>query len=252
MMQLTPSVKTIGALLVAAMIVVIVSIATSSIYDRVKAGAVPKVSAETGYRLLNIELSECIDHAIKTTVSLKMDVDTYTEIWRLCENQMYDQLLLNDFSIRRQKFEENALDERVNLWLVVVITLSGVVLAALQLVMSYRLSSTAKTELAGSNELAIEQGKLSLKSSVTGLLIMALSLVFFVVYVKWIYQNYDVVTQKPDNLKQPVTTARYLGTGALGWVGTPAKPPAAAPTTDPAAATDLAKPYAQPASPAVH
>ena len=173
-------------------------------------------SAETvdSYAALDERLGRCMDRAIAATGG-QTDLAKYAEVWRLCQNQLYDQLLLNDFAIRRHKFQENGFDERVNLWLVVAITLSGVVLSAIQLAMSYSLAKIAKSELAGGNELAIEQGKLSLKSSVTGLLMMALSLAFFVVYVKWIYQNYDIATQKPDNLSVPLQ-GRLIPGGSLG------------------------------------
>jgi hypothetical protein len=226
--------------------VIIVSIITSLITVRMHTSEPAKPPAEN-YRLLNIELADCIDHTIKMTEGTKLELTKYTDVWRLCENQMFDQLLLNDFTIRRQKFEANTLDERVNLWLVVAITLSGVFLSAMQLAMSYRLAQIAKTDLAGNNELVVEQGKLSLKSSVTGLLIMALSLIFFVIYVKWIYQNFDVVTQKPDNLNAFPFGKLVPGGGSLGMGNSPpARPTSAKPSTpsfvprqaDPALSTD--------------
>ncbi len=110
----------------------------------------------------------------------------YERIWRLCGNQIFNGLCLDDFVIRRDKFIRQEFDERVNLWLVVAITFSGVVLAALQLFMAYNLTVSGKDALPKDSELALESGKLSLKSSVTGLAILALSLAFFIVYVKYI------------------------------------------------------------------
>jgi hypothetical protein len=213
--------------------IIIVAVITSLVTARLHLATTTKQQPSETYKALNDELAACIDYTSRATSSTALDFGKYTEIWRLCENQLYDQLLLNDFVIRRQKFADNAVDERVNLALVVAITLSGVFLAAMQLMMSYQLAKIAKTDLAGSNELAVEQGKLSLKSSVTGLMIMALSLVFFVVYVKWIYQNFDVATQKPDNLHTPLQApaGKLLSGGALGK----APPPASAPAKPPAA-----------------
>jgi hypothetical protein len=235
--ELSPRARPYILAVVALVLIIIVAIITSLITTRQHFASGAARQPTENYKLLNKELADCIDHVRIATDSAPLDIARYTEVWRLCENQMYDQLLLNDFTIRRQKFEENALDERVNLWLVVGITLSGVFLSAMQLMMSYNLAKIAKTDLAGNDELVVEQGKLSLKSSVTGLLIMALSLVFFVVYVKWIYQNYDVVTQRPSNLTLPPAGKLLPGGGSLGTGTRPSLPPAtqsAPPGTPPA------------------
>lgn len=189
---------------------------------------------DPGLRSVYKDFADCIKQTTEATKTDAPNIDNYQKIWALCGNQIYDLLLYNDFLIRRQKYSDNTLDEKVNLWLVVVITLSGVVLAAFQLVLSYKLAVIAHTDLAASSELAAEQGKISFKSSVTGLMILALSLLFFVVYVKWIYQTNDINAQKPDNLRLQADQvrppfARQLPPGSLG----PASPPASGPAPKP-------------------
>jgi hypothetical protein len=147
----------------------------------------------------------------------KISIDSYEQIWRICGNQMYNQMLLNDFTIRREKFLQQELDERVNLWMVVAITISGVMLSGIQLMMSYRLASAGRSEFAKDSELIAEQGKISFRSSVTGVAILSLSLIFFIVYVKWIYTAQDILTEKPVSLQGPTVTPRLIqGGGALG------------------------------------
>jgi hypothetical protein len=147
---------------------------------------------------------DCIQHVLTTTAPNNIKIGSYQTIWRLCGNQIYNNLMLDDFIIRREKFSRQELDERVNLWLVVAITISGVLMSALQLFMSYRLAQNGRTVFAKDSELAIEAGKVSLKSSITGLLILTISLAFFMIYVIYIYSIREVSISRPENLQTPV------------------------------------------------
>jgi ABC-type antimicrobial peptide transport system permease subunit len=148
----------------------------------------------------------CINNVLKVVPNDKMTMGYYERIWRLCGNQIFNGLYLDDFVIRRDKFIRQEFDERVNLWLVVAITFSGVVLAALQLFMAYNLTVSGKDAFPKDSELVLESGKLSLKSSVTGLAILALSLAFFIIYVKYIYSMNEVAVGRPANLGTPAET----------------------------------------------
>ena len=118
-------------------------------------------------------------------------------MWRLCGNQVFANMVLTDYSIRRSKFLNQEFDERVNLFLVVSITISGVILAGIQLVMSYKLASDGKYQFDKDQELLIEQNKLSFKTSVTGCIILLISLAFFFIYVKFIYKFDEVKVEIP-------------------------------------------------------
>lgn len=107
-----------------------------------------------------------------------------------CYSDLYRLGMLNDFQIRRMKFVQQTYDERILLWMVVAITLAGVVLAGLQLIGSYRLLASGQNQMGTDGEVTLERGRISLKSSVTGLLILGLSFAFFVVFV------YEVFTIK--------------------------------------------------------
>jgi hypothetical protein len=121
-----------------------------------------------------------------------------------------------DFSINRTVFAEQQYENHVLLWMVVAITLSGVGLAGVQLFAAYRLANSMayvarlenvklapkdapeiddlqraplvirEPDLGGSIDFD-KSGKLSFKSSVTGLLILVVSFAFFLVFVDSIY-----------------------------------------------------------------
>src|SRR5215831_4375595 len=118
----------------------------------------------------------CLEKVIQKIAPNKISAGLYERFWRLCGNQIFNGLYLDDFKIRREKFLRQELDERVNLWLVVSITISGVVLAAVQLFLSYRLAVKGYAEFAKDSELSVEAGKISLRSSITGTVILAISL----------------------------------------------------------------------------
>jgi len=146
-------------------------------------------------------MAACIGKVIDVVKPPKLNVGLYERVWRICGNQIYNSLYLEDFNIRRQKFIRQELDERVNLFMVVTMTLSGVILAAIQLFLSFRLALKGKAEFGKENtDIAIEAGKISLKSSITGAVILALSFAFFMVYVVWIYSIREVPVGKPDSL----------------------------------------------------
>ena len=161
-------------------------------------------------------LQVCTSDTIKTLQLSSPDFRSYQEIWVLCGNEIYDLDFLEDFDIRREKLLRQELDERVILWMVVGITISGVILAGLQLLASYRLAATNHGSLPEAGRLSIESGKLSIKSSVTGLLILALSLAFFVVYVKWVYAIQELNMEKPTNLTNSTPSCKISGYGSLG------------------------------------
>jgi len=161
------------------------------------------------------------------------ELQGYEQVWRLCGNEVYNLMLFADFQIRRNKFVRQEFDERMNLWLVVAITISGVFLAGVQLFLSYRLAERGKAEFAQDTKLLAEHGRISLQSSVTGLMILVISLAFFFVYVKWIYVLQEFQIERPDNLKSPAVQLNLVG--GLG------SPPSSSSTPTPAATASESK-----------
>jgi hypothetical protein len=151
-------------------------------------------------------MRKCTERVFSTISAAKVTPGLYDRVWKLCGNQIFNGLYLDDFIIRRRKFIDQEFDERVNLWLVVTITMSGVFMSAVQLFLSYRLATTGKDLFTKDSELAIESGKVSLKSSVAGLLILTLSLAFFMIYVLYIYSIKEIPLERPQNLQTPIET----------------------------------------------
>lgn len=104
-----------------------------------------------------------------------------------CSLRIAQQNFATDALLRRVKLVQQIGDGRVMLWMVVVITLSGVVLAGVQLLASYRLATIGRESLNQSMEFTVEKDKVALKSSVTGLFILLISFAFFLVFVQQIY-----------------------------------------------------------------
>jgi small-conductance mechanosensitive channel len=101
------------------------------------------------------------------------------------------------------------------LWMVLTITLSGVVLAGLQLLAAYRLATAGRGEFAQQQEITLEQNRISLKSSVTGLLILVVSFAFFMVYVAWVFAIREASLVQSQNTRGP-TTQLLPGLGGPG------------------------------------
>lgn len=139
-------------------------------------------------------VSSCLDSA----TNLKDEtVNHINNALSFCYRKIWYQGALDDYNVRRIIFQNQYIADIVLLWMVVVITLSGVCLAALQLYTSYELSKLRAGEVGGPAELAsslgIEKGKVVLKSSVTGLFILVISFAFFYIYVILVYKINDPV-----------------------------------------------------------
>jgi RsiW-degrading membrane proteinase PrsW (M82 family) len=161
---------------------------------------------------------ETVHECIVDTQSLSKvqinNLNDYIGLYNLCNDQIFRNYEYNDFAVRREKFVRQELDERVNLWLVVIITLSGVILSGVQLLMSYKIALSGKEYWNSDATFAIKQGEISFKSSVTGLAILAMSLAFFVVYVGWIYPNKEVGAAL--GVPVPLLNGQQLPPGGLG------------------------------------
>jgi hypothetical protein len=198
----------LSGLLVATTLGLSVLLVCAYLFVYKNAGAEPKTDSPR----------ETVHDCIADTQSLSKvqinNLNDYIGLYNLCNDQIFRNYEYNDFAVRREKFVRQELDERVNLWLVVVITLSGVVLSAVQLVMSYKIALSGKEYWNSDATFAIKQGEMSFKSSVTGLAILAMSLAFFVVYVGWIYPNKEV--GEALGVPVPFPTGQQLPPGGLG------------------------------------
>lgn len=131
---------------------------------------------------------------------------------------------LGESNIRRGMYIHQRYENNVILFMVVLITLSGVALAAMQLWTSYHLAATGHIQGEGATELTVEQGRLAIKSSVTGLVVLVLSLAFFALYVLKVYtiqpgpelDDQDQADVAPA-VAAPASTPAYEPGGGPGW-----------------------------------
>ena len=149
-------------------------------------------------------IENCISTDINRIKPEKLDSQVLRTMSNDCAERIHQQNFENEALLKRLKFVQQVADGRVMLWLVVVITFSGVVLAGVQLLASYKLAVIGREAFGQSMELAVEKDKASLKSSVTGLFILAISFAFFLVFVQQIYK---IETVKMD----PPTAVEKLG-----------------------------------------
>jgi hypothetical protein len=124
-------------------------------------------------------------HPDKNTLLLLENISTF------CFTKLQEESYLSVFDVNRGKYVEQSYEDNILLWMVVAITISGVILAGLQLMASYRLASVGKAEFVNNSDLNLAKDRLSLKSSVTGVIILLISLAFFFVYVKYVYKIED-------------------------------------------------------------
>ena len=96
-------------------------------------------------------------------------------------------LLYEEQVIRNENFVFQRYENTIIMLMVVSITISGVILAGLQLFASYKLASVGKATFADAGEVTIDSHSLAVKSSVVGVIILAISFAFFLVFVLYVY-----------------------------------------------------------------
>jgi hypothetical protein len=118
--------------------------------------------------------------------------DGLDRIRGICENMLAAQFRLETLATGQDIYANQLYQTTIVLWMVVTITLSGVVLAALQLWATYRLAMEGKGAIADGGEATIEYNRLVVRSSAVGVVILALSFAFFAIYVLYVYRITDL------------------------------------------------------------
>ncbi|TCG05283.1 hypothetical protein BZM27_34800 [Paraburkholderia steynii] len=171
----------------------------------------------------------CRNDAIQLMKPERLNVATLYDISDLCYTQVRREYLIGNFNIHRYNIVKQEFQTLVVMWMVVAITMSGVFLAGMQLLAAYRLALTGQGQLSEGSDLSLERGKISVKSSVTGLLILTVSLAFFIVYVKWVYALTPDQSSSEASSPLPPSVVPATSEGTiLPGVGHAGKPPAQA------------------------
>lgn len=134
------------------------------------------------------EIAACLARYARAIPSLHADVDRLDRYRAICENTLAGEHRLQTLAVNQQIYANQIVQNTVMLWMVVTITLAGVVMAGIQLWATYRLTLAGKGALADGGEASFEQNRLVVRSSVVGVVILGLSLAFFTLYVLYVYR----------------------------------------------------------------
>ena len=108
-------------------------------------------------------------------------------VYYLCDAMTSRKLLYEEQVIRNENFVFQRYENTIIMLMVVSITISGVILAGLQLFASYKLAAVGKGAFEATGEVNITSHSMAVKSSVVGVIILAISFAFFLVFVLYVY-----------------------------------------------------------------
>lgn len=175
-------------------------------------------------------LGKCITYRT-TVVQDEETIANYGALLKQCYNEARYTALLQDFYLRRAKLYNQDIAGSVLLWMVVILTISGVALSAFQLYASYQISVGKETgqEPTGGQEIIISKENISVKTAYVGVAILALSFAFFFIFVLIVYDlkidrdaDKDVVNEPASSVSIPFLPLRLdgptssVGIGGLG------------------------------------
>jgi hypothetical protein len=155
-------------------------------------------------------LAVCIEKYKVQTAVTTVNVGTLYDLNLFCYNSIGSQLRIDSDRIRLDAFVFQRNENIVLLYMVVLLTISGVVLAGMQLLASYRLALAGRGELAGgASEIAYSATSVSFKSSVIGLTMLAMSFAFFLVFIVYVYDMREISS---DGTSRPAAPAQQQPT----------------------------------------
>jgi heme/copper-type cytochrome/quinol oxidase subunit 2 len=137
------------------------------------------------------DLDSCLAR-YRQTVDAAGGMDALDRLRDICENILAGQYRLETLATGQRIYAHQMFQTTVIMWMVVAITVSGVILAGLQLWASYRLALAGQGALAEGGEATVHHNRLVVRSSVVGVIILALSFAFFAVYVLYVYRISDL------------------------------------------------------------
>jgi len=133
-------------------------------------------------------VNSCMDHYAAGPFDDKpAQINLLWSVYNLCDAMTSRKLLYEEQVIRNENFVFQRYENTIIMLMVVSITISGVVLAGLQLLASYKLASAGKGLFEDAGEVNITSHSMAVKSSVVGVIILAISFAFFLVFVLYVY-----------------------------------------------------------------
>ena len=178
------------------------------------------------------KLSACESETLKVLSPEKLDLNFLAYVSDYCYKHELGQDWLTNMEVTSAGYHLQIAENQIMLWMVVIITVSGVFLAGLQLRASYLLASSGRLSggIGDTGELSIAKDRISLKSSVTGLLILTVSFAFFLVFVLYVYTIKDGEGKDANPRTAPSSSAVMGGASDRGRSSRAPATPEAAPS----------------------
>lgn len=167
--------------------------------------ATPRTTRATAANNIASCVSQDLAEALKRNPALPPEEKTRAFI--VCRDVMFATLLADEHIIRNETLVLQRDQNAAMLTLVVIITVSGVVLAGLQLLGSFYIAKEGRAAASDAGEFSVKSTEISVKSSYVGVLILGLSLVFFAVFVLFVYR----LDQLGDSGHPTSTAGRNIG-----------------------------------------
>jgi hypothetical protein len=133
-------------------------------------------------------VNSCMDRYAASPIDDKTaQINLLWSVYSLCDAMTSRKLLYEEQVIRNENFVFQRYENTIIMLMVVSITISGVILAGLQLFASYKLASAGKAVFEQAGEVTLDSHSMAVKSSVVGVIILAISFAFFLVFVLYVY-----------------------------------------------------------------
>ena len=149
------------------------------------------------------DLTSCIERYVSQNDDKLPRLNLLWSTYYLCDNITARKLLYEEQVIRHENFVFQRYENTIIMLMVVSITISGVILAGLQLLASYKLASVGKGKLDNGSEVNLSFNNMAIKSSVVGVIILGISFAFFLVFVLYVY-TFTPVSDRGDVRTHPI------------------------------------------------
>jgi hypothetical protein len=174
----------------------VVSVTRWAYYPREEVSKTPvEETSETPATVDSGTVLSCMDrYGTKKELQIA-DLQLVRGVYQICYDVISTELLSKEQIIRNDNFLFQRSENIVLMYMVVAITVSGVILAGLQLLASYKLALLGKGSLPDGGTVDVTAHSIALKSSVVGVVILGISFAFFLVFVLYVYTLKDAGTQ---------------------------------------------------------
>ena len=134
-------------------------------------------------------IPQCVETYITRIKPDPIDINVMRDYGSACADLIRNQNGADMAVATAAVYTNQRYNTNVLLWMVVAITLSGVALAALQLLGSYRLAAAGHGQFSdgAGGDVTLSATSVAVKSSVVGVVILGISLAFFIVFVGYVY-----------------------------------------------------------------